>query len=241
MKEVGSLYIVGTPIGNLSDMSFRAVEVLKTSELILCESLMASKKLFSHFQITTKAKQLYNSTRMEDLDWLLKMLSQGDSISYISEAGTPGVSDPGGKLVRFVRENGFEIIPIPGASSLTSILSVSGSQVNPTIFLGFPPDKKGKRENFFSPYKDFEGLIVFLESVYRVEDTLLQTRELFPHSEIIIGRELTKIHEEIILWEPSKELPKFTLKGEFVVLINNHRRKIAKELLNLHDNGNNRE
>jgi 16S rRNA (cytidine1402-2'-O)-methyltransferase len=241
LKEVGILYIVATPIGNLNDISYRAVETLKNSSLILCESLQGSRKLLSHYDITTKAKQLYNSTRIEDMDWILEILSRGESISYISEAGTPGISDPCGKLVRMVRENNYTIQAIPGASVLSSILSISGAQVNPSIFLGFPPEKKGKRGNFFLQFQNFEGLLIFLESVYRVEDTILQVRKIFPQAEILIGRELTKLHEEIILWKSVEPFPKFTIKGEFTILINNHIRKITKELSKPNDNGNNRE
>ena len=229
MKIPGSLYIVSTPIGNLSDITLRALEVLKSSDLILCENPNVSKKLLNHYEISTRLSPLFASTREEGFQWILKFLSEGNSISYISDAGTPGISDPGSRLVRAVREEGFQIIPIPGVSALSTILSISGSQVNPSVFMGFLSEKKGKKQKELESFQNFEGLIVFYESVHRIKASLDLCRIVFPRSEIIIGRELTKNFEEIIVWnEQNYEKPAFLEKGEFVVLINNRMKKMAK-------------
>ncbi len=229
MSARGSLYIVATPIGNLEDITFRAVEILKNSELILCENTSNSKKMLFRYQIETRTAPLYASTRETGFDWIFEILDKGKNISYISDAGTPGISDPGSRLVREARERGFQSIPIPGASALSAILSVSGSQTNPTVFLGFLSEKKGKKQKDLEEFSTKECLIVYYESVYKIRETLRMTREIYPHSEILIGRELTKVFEEIIVWNPnSGEPPQFKEKGEFVILINNHLKKMAK-------------
>ena len=229
MSARGSLYIVATPIGNLEDITFRAVEILKNSELILCENTSNSKKMLFRYQIETRTAPLYASTRETGFDWIFEILDKGKNISYISDAGTPGISDPGSRLVREARERGFQSIPIPGASALSAILSVSGSQTNPTVFLGFLSEKKGKKQKDLQEFSTKECLIVYYESVYKIRETLRMTREIYPHSEILIGRELTKVFEEILVWNPnSGEPPQFKEKGEFVILINNHLKKMAK-------------
>ena len=229
MSARGSLYIVATPIGNLEDITFRALEILKNSELILCENTSNSKKMLFRYQIETRTAPLYASTRETGFDWIFEILDKGKNISYISDAGTPGISDPGSRLVREARERGFQSIPIPGASALSAILSVSGSQTNPTVFLGFLSEKKGKKQKDLEEFSTKECLIVYYESVYKIRETLRMTREIYPHSEILIGRELTKVFEEILVWNPnSDEPPQFKEKGEFVILINNHLKKMAK-------------
>jgi 16S rRNA (cytidine1402-2'-O)-methyltransferase len=229
LSDKGSLYIVATPIGNLEDMTFRAVEVLKNSELILCENPNNSKKMLFRYQIESRTAPLYASTRDTGFNWIFEILEKGKNISYISDAGTPGISDPGSRLVREARERGFQSIPIPGASALSAILSVCGSQTNPTVFLGFLAEKKGKKQKDLEEFAGKECLVVYYESVYKIKETLRMTREIYPHSEILIGRELTKAFEEILVWNPeAKEPPVFKEKGEFVVLINNHIKKMAK-------------
>lgn len=227
MTKEGILYIVATPIGNLDDITFRAVDTLKKSDLILCENPNNSKKLLSHYGILTKTAPLYASTREEGFDWILESLKKGGVLSYISDAGTPGISDPGSRLVRMVRDNGFSVSPIPGPSALSAILSVSGAQTNPTIFLGFLSEKKGKKRKELEAFQKEDCLLVFYESVYKIKETLLLARTLFPEAEILVGREVTKLYEEWILWK-EESIPDFKEKGEFVVLINTHLKKMAK-------------
>jgi 16S rRNA (cytidine1402-2'-O)-methyltransferase len=229
MSGGGVLQIVATPIGNLEDITFRAVDSLKKSDLILCENPNNSKKLLSHYGIQCKTAPLFSSTREEGFDWILEALKKGNTLSYISDAGTPGVSDPGSRLVRIVRENGYRIIPIPGPSALSTILSVCGAQTNPTVFLGFLSEKKGKKQKELEEFQREDTLLVFYESVYKIKDTLVMARSVFPEAEILIGRELTKTFEELIVWKDnSTPIPSFKEKGEFVVLINTHFKKMAK-------------
>lgn len=225
----GTLYIVATPIGNLSDITYRAVECLKESELILCENSGYSKKLLSHYQIQSQTESLHKVRENQDYTWIVHLLEKGKIISYISDAGTPGISDPGAGLVRYIRQKGLPVVPIPGPSAMTCILSVAGAQSNPTHFLGFLSEKSAKKERELRPYTNEDCLVVFYESVHKIEKTLLLVRDIFPGSEILIGRELTKLHEEVVVWSPGENLPKFEKRGEFVVLINNYLKKIAKE------------
>ncbi|MCE9501392.1 MAG: rRNA (cytidine-2'-O-)-methyltransferase, partial [Leptospira sp.] len=159
------------------------------------------------------------------------------SVSLISDAGTPGISDPGSRFVRFIRSQELPIIPIPGPSTLSAILSVSGFQANPSIFLGFLSEKKGKKEKELQKYTDFEGIIVFFESVHRIGHTLDLVKNIYPDSGILIGRELTKLHEELVYIPAGKLINPDNImkKGEFVVLINNHSKKNSKDILRLTD------
>lgn len=225
----GKLYVVATPIGNLEDMTYRAVRILQEVDWILCENEQNSKPLLIHYQISTRIITLHRLRQESDYNWIFNFLDSGKSIAYISDAGTPGISDPGAGLVRNLRSKGYEIVPVPGASALSTILSVSGFQTNPTIFLGFLSPKKSQKERELAKWAGEEVLIVLFESVHKIETTLNLIQKLFPSAEVLIGRELTKIHEEILLWRPVEKIPKITNRGEFVILINNHLKKIAKE------------
>jgi 16S rRNA (cytidine1402-2'-O)-methyltransferase len=235
MKEPGKLYIVSTPIGNLEDITYRAISTLKNSFKILSENSKNSKKLLEKYEIQTPCSTLFASTKSEDMHWILESIQDGNDISYISDAGTPGISDPGNKLVRFLRSSSIQIVPIPGPSTLSTLLSVSGSQNTPCVFLGFLNEKKAKRRKELEEWASKDTVLVYFESVHRIFETLDITREVFPKAEILIGRELTKIYESLIVWKPDSPKPSFPLKGEFAVLINNFEKKIAKEILNIDD------
>lgn len=231
----GNLYIVATPIGNLEDISFRAIRILKEVDLILCENKKNSARLLSHYEIKTSTQTLFQAED-EKLSWIPDLIIEGKNLAYISDAGTPGLSDPGANLVRICRKKEISVIPIPGASALATMISISGFQANPSFFLGFLSEKKNRKRNELIEYKDLEGVIIIYESVYKLKDTLEIISEVFPESEVLIGRELTKIHEEFILCK-SSEIKNLKLieKGEFVVLINNHLKKIAKANKNSSD------
>lgn len=228
-RSSGTLYVVGTPIGNLEDITYRAVKTLQECSLILAENGTNSKKLALSLKIETPIKQLYASTKEEDLDWLWKIFEEGKDVSYISDAGTPGVSDPGANLVRYCRKRDIPVSPIPGPSSLTALLSVSGWQTNPAYFLGFLPDKNSQKKNLLQKFVSEECLIVVFESVHRIQNLMELLREVYPEAEILVGRELTKSYEEITLISPGEAIPKLTAKGEFAVIVNNRLKKIAKE------------
>ncbi|MCB1177587.1 MAG: 16S rRNA (cytidine(1402)-2'-O)-methyltransferase [Leptospiraceae bacterium] len=225
----GKLFIVATPIGNLEDITLRAIRILKESDLILCENSKNSAKLLDHYEIKTNRMSLFTRSSGKDFDWIIEKLEKGENISYISDAGSPGVSDPGSNLVRKVRNSDFEVISIPGPSALTSMISICGVQANPCFFLGFLPEKKVGKEKELRKYLEQECIIVLYESVHRIRKTMEIIGEIFVESEIFIGRELTKLYEEVIVWKPKNPIPKIVEKGEFVVLINNHLKKIAKD------------
>jgi 16S rRNA (cytidine1402-2'-O)-methyltransferase len=236
-EDWGKFYVVATPLGNTGDITLRALEILKSSEEILCENAKNTIPLLRNLGIETRARTLFRfssgsgHSEEEFYASLLDGIQSGKSYALVSDAGTPGVSDPGSQVVRFLRTKGISAIPIPGPSALSAILSVSGFQANPTLFLGFLSEKKGKKTSQLREASACDGLIVFYESVHKMPVTLEILEEVFPNQEILIGRELTKIHEELIYYEKSslwRENPP-TWKGEFTVLVNNHKKFSLKQ------------
>lgn len=228
-REAGTLYVVATPIGNMGDITLRAIEVLKTADLVLCESTKETKSLFHKLGINTQVLALYKDHSETPYANVLEQLRQGKSMALVSDAGTPGVSDPGSQMVRIARENKIPIVPIPGASALTALLSVSGFQVNPTYFLGFLSEKPTKKRRELEKAREIDGLIVFYESVHKLPRLYPMLEELFPETEILVGRELTKAFEEVVYYANPRELAEKppNAKGEFVFLLN-HRKKTLK-------------
>lgn len=213
---MATLYIVGTPIGNLDDISLRAIAILSSVGLIYCEDTRVTAKLLKHLNITKPLKQLHAHTRTINLN-------PGVDTAYVSDAGTPGISDPGAKLVAEARELGMKIEPIPGPSAITTLLSVSGREVTEFVFFGFLPHKKGRltklKEIAVSDYP-----VVLYESPHRIEKLLKELNEHVPESSILMGRELTKKFEDILEGTPSylsdvlKNNPE-KVRGEFVLLV----------------------
>lgn len=228
--EPGTLYVVSTPIGNLEDLTFRALRILKNTDRILCENSEHSKKLFRSYSIHTQYSTLYKDQSERPYFSILEELKEGKTFALVSDAGTPGISDPGSHLIRVVRQKGFKVSPVPGPSALTALLGVSGWQANPFLFLGFLSEKKEKKRNQLCEWKEFQGLIMIFESVHRIEDTLNAIQEVFSDCEFLVGREMTKIHEEILHFSPftTEKSKEFASKGEFVVLINTNRKKMLK-------------
>ncbi|TGL72307.1 16S rRNA (cytidine(1402)-2'-O)-methyltransferase [Leptospira jelokensis] len=228
-REPGTLYVVATPIGNLGDITIRALEVLKDVELVLCESTKETKSLFHKLGISTSVLALYKDHSESPYANVIEQLKQGKSMALVSDAGTPGVSDPGSQMVRIAREHRIPIVPVPGASALTGILSVSGFQVNPTYFLGFLSEKPSKKRRELEKAREIDGLIVFYESVHKLPRLYPILLELFPETEVLVGRELTKAFEEVLYYANPRELAEKppNAKGEFVFLLN-HRKKSLK-------------
>lgn len=223
-----TLYIVATPLGNLHDISLRALQILAGVDLILCEDTRKTSHLTARFGITTRRKSYRVHRLDEDNAFALQQLQSGHHLALVSDAGTPGVSDPGSHLVRYIRKNRPEtpIIPLPGPSAITAALSISGWQSNPCIFLGFLPPKSGKRHRDLLKWQQFEGVVVLYESVHRIEKLLRDARPIFEKREILVLRELTKIHEQHIMFpaeisdvEFEERMHTMTQKGEFTVLI----------------------
>lgn len=222
MDNTGTLSIVATPIGNLEDITIRAINALKNSDLILCEDTRKTSILCKHYEIATTLKSFRIHRLKEDLSFALNQLQDGKKIALVSDAGTPGISDPGSHLVREVRNKlpEVKIEPVPGPSALACALSLSGWQVNPTIFLGFLSIKSAKRKKQLQHYSAFAGTIVLYESVHRIIKVLHEIREIFPEREILLAREMTKHFEEYRLIQVKQQIPdNLTTKGEFTVLI----------------------
>jgi 16S rRNA (cytidine1402-2'-O)-methyltransferase len=222
------LYIVATPLGNLSDITLRALEVLRSVSLIACEDTRVSQKLLSHYQIKTKTIPYHQHSTASKVDFLLNKLEQAGELAVITDAGTPGISDPGNLLVEaVVRKFGSncEIIPIPGPSAIIALLSVSGLPTDSFLFLGFVPHKKGK-ETMLKRIIESKETIIFYESTHRIIKTLGKNERndalwiLIRYRRMVVGRELTKKFETIYRGTISQVLEKLKMditKGEFVV------------------------
>jgi len=215
------LYIVATPIGNLEDMTFRAVETLKTVDYIAAEDTRHSKILLDKYQIKTPTISFHAWSDERKLEQLVQMLTDGKNVALISDAGTPGISDPGFLLVREAAKRDIKVVPIPGASAVISALCASGLPTNQFIYLGFLPVKKG-RKTLLESLQHEERTIVFYESPHRLLKTLGELEQHFGDRQIALARELTKIHEEYFRGTAKEAHEHFTkkgVKGEFVVMI----------------------
>lgn len=226
--NTGTLYIVATPIGNLSDITYRAVEILKAVDLIVCEDTRTTKRLLDSYRVSSVTLSLYGrgfgarkpAARTEQI---LAELKDGKNVAFVSDAGTPGISDPGNQLVEAAVSAGVVTVPVPGASSLTSLISVAGIDMTRFVFLGFPPHKKG-RETFFKEVAAFSFPVVYLESPHRLMKNLELLKTLAPGKNVILGRELTKMFEEIVRGPVSEVAEYFKenpgkVKGEIVIVV----------------------
>ncbi|QQG49898.1 MAG: 16S rRNA (cytidine(1402)-2'-O)-methyltransferase [Candidatus Berkelbacteria bacterium] len=212
------LYIVSSPIGNLKDITFRAVETLQTVEKIYCEDTRRTKILLEHYHIV-KPLESYHHHSDYKIPSIVKELKAGKNLAYLSDAGTPGIADPAGKLVAAARQAAVEVVPIPGASSVTAILSVAGIYANAYQFWGYVPTKKG-RETFIKELLVAKLPVVFFETAPRLQKFFTQVKELGGGSQwFLVGRELTKQFEEIASGTPEELSTHFaTPKGEFVIV-----------------------
>ncbi|MGB9664491.1 MAG: 16S rRNA (cytidine(1402)-2'-O)-methyltransferase [Ignavibacteria bacterium] len=218
----GILYLVATPIGNLEDISQRAIDTLSSVDLILCEDTRESGKLLSYYGIKNRLMSYYSQVEDQKIPFVLNMLNEGKNIALISDSGTPCISDPGSKLVRACVENEIQVVPIPGPNSIIPAIVLSGFQIKSFFFEGFIPQKKGRKTKIEEIVKRKE-MTVFFESPYRIEKLINELNELCPEREIALCRELTKKFEEVIRGKISdilKKLPSLNLKGEFVVVVN---------------------
>ena len=223
MQKLGTLYIVATPIGNMEDITLRALRIFREVESVLCEDTRTTGNLTKHHGVKAKLKR-YDAHASEAVHAsIITDLEAGQSVALVSDAGTPGVSDPGVMLVRMARAAGIRIDAIPGASSITAAISIAGVSGNQFSFLGFVPSKKG-RETFFADLELYDHPVVFLEATHRIIKALHTLVGLYPTSTVYVGRELTKLHEEMLVGSPQEILDileKFTVKqkGEFVLIL----------------------
>lgn len=222
---MANLYIVATPIGNLEDISQRALFVLEEVDLILCEDTRITQKLLNHFEIKTPTLSYHQHSKITKINEIIKELEQGKNIALVSDAGTPGVSDPGNKLIEEVTnklKNDIKIIPIPGASAVVTIASISGFPMEKFCFMGFPPSKN-KRKKFFKEVINLNYPVVLYESPHRIIKTLEDLKNTNAKLNIVVGRELTKLFETIYrgnIKEVIEKLKKDKIKGEFTIVIN---------------------
>ena len=224
-KIINGLYVVSTPIGNLKDITLRALDVLKNSDIILCEDTRVSKKLLSHYKINNKIISYHKFNEKKKLDKILKILKEGYSMSLISDAGTPAISDPGKLLIKKCIEENIAIIPIPGASAVVASLSISGFS-DQFYFHGFLSDTDNSIKKEFEIFKKNNCTSIFFISAQKLKKKLKLLKDYFPDQEILICRELTKIHESFYRGNISKiNNFDFIPKGEVTVLISEIKNK----------------
>lgn len=220
--EKGTLYIVATPIGNLEDITFRAVRILKEVDLIAAEDTRHSRKLLTHLGISKPLTSYFDHNKDFKGPYLLDKLQEGLSVALISDAGTPCISDPGYQLVREAVEAGIDVVPIPGPSAFVTALSASGLQTDSFAFEGFLPNRQGKRRAKLESLKEEIRVIIFYESPKRLLASLKDMLDILGDREVVIAREITKVYEEFtrgFLKEIISELGKRSVKGEVLVLV----------------------
>jgi len=225
-KEPGMLYVVATPIGNLADITFRAIDTFRLVDLIVCEDTRRTRILLDHYNIKKTTISYHQHSKLTKIDYIINEILQGKNIALVTDAGTPNINDPGGVLVSKAIENNIKTIPIPGVSAITTLLSVSGLASDNFLFLGFLPKKKGRQTLFRNLMKtgglDLYNLILLYESPNRVVDTLRELQLVIGNYEVVIGRELTKLYEEVFRGSISDAISYFSEKppkGEFVIAI----------------------
>lgn len=220
---MSTLYIVATPIGNLKDITLRALETLKEVDLILCEDTRKTRILLDNYNIKTPVQSYHQHSKIKKINYILDLLKQGKNLAMVSDSGTPGISDPGNKLIQILNTSyqiQATIIPVPGSSAITALASISGFPMDKFVFMGFPPHKKG-RQKFFKEVAEYKYPVIVYESPHRIIKTLNEL-SVFGDFDIVIGRELTKKFETIYRGKIKDIINKIEPRGEFVLVINNN-------------------
>lgn len=225
---MGTLYLVATPIGNLEDVTLRALRILREAVLIAAEDTRQTKKLLTHYDIHQKTLTSYHEhNKLTRLDYILEKLGEGD-VALVSDAGTPALNDPGYELVRAVLEAGFPVCPVPGASAPIAALVASGLPTDSFLYLGYLPRKSGERKRLFETVRGYPFTLIFLETPHRLLASLADLLVVFGDRTIAVARELTKLHEEIVRSSISEALHHFeqqTPRGEFTLVVEGNREK----------------
>lgn len=217
-----TLYLVATPIGNLEDITLRALRTLKECDVIAAEDTRHTGRLLQHFEIRKPLLSYFAFNEAKRSEEILERLARGEKVALVTDAGSPGISDPGERVVRAARAAGFRVECVPGACALVAALTASGLPTDEFHFIGFLPHKSGQRRKQLEALQAFAGTLVLYESPYRVEKVLTELSEVFPDRQVVLARELTKKFEEFLRGTPAELLEKTknkAWKGEFVVLV----------------------
>jgi 16S rRNA (cytidine1402-2'-O)-methyltransferase len=220
--SAGTLFVVATPIGNLEDITARALRVLKEVDVVACEDTRRTRALLTHFDIHTPTVSYYEHNKLTRGPQLLRRLAEGRSIALVSDAGTPGISDPGVLLVREARAAGIRVVPVPGPSAVAAALSAAGLAADRFVFDGFLPVKPGRRLNRLKALRDLDMTIVVYESPHRIAAALEALAEVFGDRPVVVAREITKQFEEIVTAPPAAHLERLRpggARGEFTLVI----------------------
>lgn len=213
--------MVATPIGNLGDISARAQEILGAVSFIACEDTRVTKKLLLHLSLSQELVSLHHHTPPSQVRKIVDRIASGVDAAYVSDAGTPGLADPGGKLVAAASAAGIKVVPIPGPSAAVAALSVAGLPANAYLFLGYPPHKKG-RQKFFKEVAESKPTVVIFESTHRILKTLRELAQAIEQRPVVVARELTKMYETIYRGSAQdiiKQLESSSTKGELVIVV----------------------
>ena len=226
-NDTPSLYLIPTPIGNLDDITVRSLNTLKTVDVILCEDTRDTGLLLSHYDIKKKLVSCHEYNEDKIIDKVVSMLKDGLNIGLVTDQGTPIISDPGYIVSRGVIDAGFNVISLPGATAFVPALTSSGIEPSPFLFYGFLNSKSSKQITELKSLKDLKYTIIFYESVHRMKETLSNMLEVLGDRNIVVCRELSKIHEEIVRDNISNIIPLVdTMKGEFVIVVEGNKKKV---------------
>ena len=224
----GILYIVSTPIGNLEDITLRALRILKEVQLIAAEDTRRTGLLLKHFGIHTPLTSYFQGNELKKMDSILSRLEQGDNVALVSDAGTPGISDPGFRLVQNAIQRQIPVVPIPGPSAVITALSISGLPTDSFLFIGFLPHKLKRRRDILKQLESYRETVICYESPHRISESLKDILEVLGDREIVLTRELTKIYEEVLRGKVSQilnQIEERKLKGEITLVISGKTRK----------------
>jgi len=216
---MGSLFLVATPIGNLADISPRALDTLRNADIIACEDTRQTLKLLSHYGIQKPLTSYHDFNERERSIELAGRIANGENVALVSDAGTPAISDPGYRLVRLCRERGLTVVAIPGANAAMTALSASGLPSDQFLFVGFLPARKSARREHLETLRSFRGTLIFYEGPHRIGSALEDMQSVLGDREACIGRELTKLHEEYLFGKLSEVRPRVKELGEFVIVV----------------------
>ena len=222
LLQPGTLYLVATPIGNLEDITLRALRTLKECDVVAAEDTRRTGQLLKHFGLSKPLLSYFQFNEAKRSEEIIERLRRGEKIALVTDAGSPGISDPGERVVQAARAAGLRVESVPGPCALVAALTASGLPTDEFHFIGFLPHKSGQRRKQLEALQGFAGTLVLYESPYRIEKLLVELAEVFPERPVVLARELTKKFEEFLRGTPAELLEitrKRSLKGEFVVLV----------------------